>query len=128
MAIRGCEVVLDEPSSGSAAKAAVPVELADDAGVTYQAQADAFASRLRGAVNSEGPGHSSGIQACIRVRPLLEVERASLATRLPGRTGASFAEFEYEAVLADPPRRVHLLSEKKRLGRPTGKLACQCFA
>ena len=68
------------------------------------------------------------MRACVRVRPALAAEQASYGERIPGMSEASFAQFEYHACLVDACKReVVVLSEERRIGRPTGNLASQRF-
>ena len=133
MKMRGCVVVLDA-AAPSAEPRAPDASLADEAGARYQALSLEMAARL---LTAEAPAsapaavvpRSNGRVLCaIRVRPLLEAERDTLGFRLEGRTHTSFAQFEYDSIIAEPARRrIHVLSEARRLGKPTGALASESF-
>ena len=71
---------------------------------------------------------ASGVSVCVRVRPMLAHERVRLGGRIEGNGPASFAQFEYEACVVErSARKVHLLSEARKLGAPTGELDSVAF-
>ena len=68
------------------------------------------------------------IMVCVRIRPTLDHERALLGQRIPGMSGASFAQFDYESCLCDRRRQeICVLTEKRKIGKPTGGLNQQRF-
>ena len=96
-----------------------------DCGAAYAAQALA----LRDQLLAEGADHEAPssapplLHAACRVRPVLPSEEATFGARIPGMGAASFAQFEYLAALVDKPRNsVVVLSEERRIGKPTGSL------
>ena len=66
----------------------------------------------------------------VRVRPLVGAEAEKPGTAIPGTTASSFAQFDYEAVVADEgAAKIHTLSEARGLGnQATGGLAARTFA
>ena len=71
---------------------------------------------------------SSAVSVCVRVRPMLPDERELLGKDIPGHTAASSSQVDYDAVVADSVAgKVHVLSEARKLGKPTGKIATQVF-
>ena len=68
------------------------------------------------------------VRVCVRVRPMLPDERELLGKDIPGHTAASSSQVDYDAVVADSVAgKVHVLSEARKLGKPTGKIATQVF-
>lgn len=71
---------------------------------------------------------SSAVSVCVRVRPVLPDERELLGKDISGHTAASSSQVDYDAVVADSVAgKVHVLSEARKLGKPTGKIATQVF-
>jgi hypothetical protein len=70
----------------------------------------------------------SAVSVCVRVRPMLPDERERVGKDIPGNNDKSFAQVDYDATVADSVAgKVHVLSEARKLGKPTGKMATQVF-
>ena len=64
-----------------------------------------------------------------RVRPLIRDEASKLGLAIPGNTTSSFAQFDYEAIVADEgAAKMHALSENRGLGNEAaGGIAVRTF-
>ena len=64
-----------------------------------------------------------------RVRPLIRDESSKLGLAIPGNTTSSFAQFDYEAIVADEgASKMHALSENRGLGNSAaGGIAVRTF-
>lgn len=63
------------------------------------------------------------LRVAVRVRPVLPTEEGLVGEPIPGRSAASFAQVDYEAVVADELHaQVHALSEQRHIGAPTGEI------
>ena len=106
----------------------------DDADLclSYVALSSAIRDELTRSTNEVPPTPAvatGGIHTCIRVRPPLACETARFGSRIPGMGAASFAQFEYESCLVDVSRQeVAVLSEERKIGKPTGRLSTQRFS
>ena len=80
-------------------------------------------------VTADGAPDGSGrVRVSVRCRPLLQSERCTLGERIEGNGSASFAQWEYESVVADEhSRRVHVLTEARVHGAPTGALTASSY-
>ena len=101
-----------------AAAAAVRLRLHDEADASSSALAAAAQNTPAAAEEARQVAPSSSqLCVCVRARPLLEEERPQLGQRIPGTTSSSYAQHDYEAIVADAcQRRVHVLSETRGLG------------
>eukprot|EP00756_Hemistasia_phaeocysticola_P045339 Hpha_TRINITY_DN19094_c0_g1::TRINITY_DN19094_c0_g1_i1::g.138405::m.138405/K10393/KIF2_24, MCAK; kinesin family member 2/24 len=126
------EIVLSRRSDKAQAAVRPAWEADDSLGPRLEMKAQAKKAELTSAdVGScdHPPGFvAGGVGIGVRVRPALAHEREKYGQRIEGSGPASFAQFEYEAcVVQRAARKVHLLSERRRLGAPTGELATTSF-
>lgn len=101
-------------------------------GQSYVSQSDEIRKALSGALSDDEAQklETPYLKTCIRVRPPLYDELARYGNRIPGMGQASFAQFEYESCMVDKSsrREVVVLSEERKIGKPTGKLTKQRFS
>jgi kinesin family protein 2/24 len=104
----------------------------DGGGAGFYTQAielgKALASRTAG--NPCPPGSSNHVRVVVRARPLLDDELARLGKRIIGSTCStiSLGMWEYPAVVADGVQAcLHVLSEERVVGAPTGKVVAKTF-
>ena len=121
---------LDFARTGRAEAEAATTAVAE-ADIDWQAKSAAVHSAIlaKSAASPPPPARApSTSSVCVRVRSLLARERVALGQRIPGNTAVSFAQFEYDALVADEVSgKVHVLSEARKFGRPTGKMAARVF-
>eukprot|EP00966_Prymnesium_polylepis_P249168 5760845-Prymnesium_polylepis.1 len=100
-------------------------------GRSLNAKSQAIRARLQSSPAEDGDtaaAASPPLRVCVRVRPVLAHESERMGCPIDGATAASFAQYEYEACMAQRPRRqVVLLGEKRKVGAPTGELEETAF-
>jgi hypothetical protein len=107
-------------------------------GAALLAEVAAVRGRLldgKGPAPAHAVPSASETRVCVRVRPVLEHERALLGGLIPGRSDKSFAQLDYDAVLVPPaegaagvpPSHLYVLSDEKHLGVATGGIVAQPY-
>jgi len=101
---------------------------APDEDIDWVAKSQSVHGIILGKAVAKPAVDASAVSVCVRVRPVLPDERELIGKEIPGRTASSQFHIEYDAVVADSVSgKVHVLSEARKLGKPTGKIATQVF-
>jgi hypothetical protein len=105
-----------------------PSDPAPDEVIDWVAKSQSVHGIILGKAAAKPAVDVSAVSVCVRVRPVLPDERELIGKDIPGRTASSQFHIEYDAVVADSVSgKVHVLSEARKLGKPTGKIATQVF-
>ena len=106
-----------------------PTVAVPDEDIDWVAKSQTVHGIILGKAVPKPPAVPASVSVCVRVRPMLASERALVGKDIPGHTASSLSQVDYDAVVADTVAgKVHVLSEARKLGKPTGKIATQVFA
>jgi hypothetical protein len=107
-------------------------------GAALLSEVEAVRGRLlsgKGPAPAQTVPPASDTRVCVRLRPVLEHEKALLGALIPGRSDKSFAQIDYDALVVAPreagtgapPSHLYVLSDEKHLGVATGGIVAQPY-